>query len=123
MLSSLALVLALGLTPQHWTAYSQTAMSITGDVTFSPTQMTFSNRTSIGLALAKHTAQYDLYRVRGTANPRLLRGNTLCGPKAPGYLAVARNGHDVNVSFFWPGVPPSGLNAASLCATYMYGSK
>ncbi|HEY8320392.1 MAG TPA: hypothetical protein VIG46_01195, partial [Candidatus Baltobacteraceae bacterium] len=120
MLSSLALVLALGLTPQHWTALSQTAMSITGDVTFQPTQMTFAGGKSVALSYLKKIGQYALYRVSAKSNPHLLRGNTICGPALPGYVAVARDGGDVAVSFFSAGIPPSNVNAPSLCATYRY---
>jgi len=120
MLSSLALILALGLTPQHWTAYSLTAMSITGDVTFQPTQMTFAGGKSVALSYIKKLGQYALYRVSAKANPHLLRGNTICGPALPGYVAVSRTGADVDVSFFSAGIPPSNVNAPSLCSTYRY---
>lgn len=120
MFSSLIFALALGLTPQHWTAVSTTAMSITGDVSFSATRMTFAGGKHVALSFYKKAPQYALYRVLGTVNPSLLRGNTLCGPKLPGYVAVARSGRDVNLSFFWGGVPPQNLNAPSLCATYLY---
>ena len=120
MLSSLALILALGLSPVHWTALSTTAMSITGDVTFSPTQMAFSNGRTVSLQQIRKTAQYTLYRVSAKSNPSLIRGNTLCGSKLPGFVAVSRNGKSVLASFFWAGIPPSNLNASSLCATYNY---
>jgi hypothetical protein len=122
MLSSIALILALGISPQHWIANSTTAMSITGNVTFSSTQMFFENGRSISLTQIRKTAQYTLYRVSATHNPSLLRGNTLCGPKLPGFLAVSRNGKSVTASFFWAGIPPSNLNASSLCATYAYAT-
>jgi len=123
MLSTLALILALGLTPQHWTALSTTAMSITGDVTFQPTLMTFAGGKSVALAYVKKLGQYSLYRVSGKSNPHLLRGNTICGATLPGYLAVSRTGGDVDVSFFNAGIPPGDVNASSLCATYRYTAK
>jgi|SRR5665213_3229240 len=123
MLSSIALTIALGLTPQHWTAYSLTAMSITGDVTFQPTRMTFAGGKSVALSYVKKLGQYALYRVSAKANPHLLRGNTICGSKLPGYVAVWRGGVDVAVSFFSAGIPPSNVNAPSLCATYTYNSE
>src|SRR6185503_16361179 len=123
MLSSLALILALGLTPQHWVAYSTTAMSITGDVTFQPTQMTFTGGKSVALSYVKKMGQYSLYRVSGKSNLHLLRGNTICGATLPGYVAVSRTGADVAVSFFSAGIPPTNINASSLCSTYRYTAK
>jgi hypothetical protein len=120
MLASLALFLALGLTPQHWTAMSTTAMSITGDVTFQPTKMTFTGGKSVALSYIKKIGQYALYRVSATSNPHLLRGNTICGATLPGYVAVSRSGADVAVSFFSAGIAPTTVNAQSLCATYSY---
>ena len=81
----------------RWTATSETALAITGDITFSPTRITFKNGRSINLQYVgpvtvpdftggKATA--DLYRVTSTNNPVMLGGNYLCGRTAPRWVTV-----------------------------------
>ena len=125
MLSSLVLTLAVVTGAQHWTAYSTTAMSITGDVTFTPQKMTFSNGTSVALVRARAMSSTStLYALSGK-NPALLRGNTLCSTKLPGYVLIERKGTMVYLTFYSAGKGvPLGANAArTLCATYNYGAK
>lgn len=76
--------------PEHWSAYSHTAEAFTGDVTFTPQRITFSNGKSLPLAPAGAIPGYETfagkvtaqkYRVTTPANPALLNGNRLCsGP-------------------------------------------
>jgi hypothetical protein len=77
---------------ETWTAYSTTAMAITGDITISPSRITFANGKSLPLAPAgdvpvsdrpgvKHSAA--LFRVTAPDDPILLSGNRLCGGRTP----------------------------------------
>jgi hypothetical protein len=77
---------------EQWTAYSKTAESITGNVTFSPERITFGNGASLPLAPAGKIQDYStlgrkgtasLFRVTAPADPVLLNGTRLCGGKAP----------------------------------------
>jgi hypothetical protein len=92
---------ALAQAAQHWSANSMTAISITGDITLSPTRITFQNGTSLDLSFVGEVSGFDLslgefsygrpvreYRITRPKNVRLLRGNHLCGPKVPTYLLV-----------------------------------
>jgi hypothetical protein len=72
---------------ERWTAYSKTAVAITGDVTFAPDRITFGNGKFLPLAPAGSIPGYSalgknvtasLFRVTAPANPLLLHGNRLC---------------------------------------------
>ncbi len=96
-----SLILALGAAPgaQHWVASSTTAISITGDVTFTPHNMRFYDGKSISLAYFRTTNGAKFYHVSGT-NPSLLRDNTLCGTILPITLRVTRAGNDISATFY-----------------------
>lgn len=135
MLSSLILaaVMAGGPTaaPQHWQALSTTAMSITGDVTLTPTRMTFSGGKYLNVAYAgnghdgKKTVWF--YRITTSRQPVLIRGNTICGD-SPSYVAVeyahdntvTSTGVTVFVSFYNSKTRPVSLNTDGFCASYTY---
>jgi hypothetical protein len=77
---------------EHWTAYSKTAESITGNVTFSPDRITFGNGKSLPLAVAGTVAGFETlgrrgqstrFRVTSPDDPVLLNGNRLCGGRTP----------------------------------------
>jgi hypothetical protein len=75
---------------QTWLALSTTAMSITGDIVLTSSQITFQN----GETLAIRPIEKDddlglvLYQVTSKTNPILLNGNTFCGTTPVDYLTV-----------------------------------
>jgi len=73
---------------EKWRATSTTAMSITGDVTFTPAKIQFQNGQSLALATAGRIPDFKaegdkvaaaVYRVTIPADPALKNGNHLCG--------------------------------------------
>jgi hypothetical protein len=89
---------------EHWEATSTTAMSITGNVTFTPEKIVFQNGRSLPLSFLGHvagfkamgeTADAAIYRVTSPADPTLRNGNHLCGGA----------GHAVPVTFVAVWVP------------------
>ncbi len=114
---------------QHWIADSNTAMAITGDVTFTPTRIAFQNGRALPIR-RESRGTYETYRVLSRSNPVLQNGNTVCGPSAPSYLTV-RYGHDrsstetaVYVVFYTGAKPPHRFeDPSNLCATFTYSMK
>ncbi len=106
--------------PERWAAASTTAMSITGDVTFAPDKIRFQNGQSLSLAPAGSIAGFAtdggkvdamLYKVTKPNDPRLLRGNHLCGGHSATFIAVwkdAPSGGGMNrgMAVFSTRVPP-----------------
>jgi hypothetical protein len=84
--------------PETWTPISPLAKTITGRVTFRPSEITFQNGTSLSLARGgqmlfrpetkKAKVMADLYRVTSPDNPLLENGNKLCKGKPVAYLIV-----------------------------------
>ena len=85
-------------TPETWTPVGRMAQTITGRVTFSPSEITFQNGKSLPLArggqmLLRPEAKMrkvmvDLYRVTSPDDPALENGNKLCKGKSVAYLIV-----------------------------------
>jgi len=77
-------------TAQTWLALSKNALSITGDIVLTSSQITFQN----GETLAIRPIEKDddlglvLYQVTSESNPALLYGNTICGNTPVDYLTV-----------------------------------
>jgi hypothetical protein len=79
--------------PERWSASSHTATAITGDVQFSPSQITFENGKALPLTLFEKASSFkddieggvmaDIYKVVTPADPILLNGNRLCGGAKP----------------------------------------
>jgi hypothetical protein len=135
----LSLVVAAAGDAQQWIAVSNTAMSITGDVHFSPSRLTFENGQSIGIEYITtwattpterkqygNATSYRLYRVTTSADPVLLKGNKLCGAH-PTYFTVAYRaeaappGTTILAAFFTGSKPPAQWEMSStLCAAYTY---
>jgi hypothetical protein len=116
---------------ERWEATSRTAMAITGNVTFSPTKVTFQNGKSLSLEAAGNLADLDtggtrgpavVYRVIHPENPVLLNGNTLCGKPAT-YIAVIsapqRGGRPVRSMEVSYG-PPARAISDSTCGVFNY---
>jgi hypothetical protein len=135
-----ALITAAALpAPQHWEAVSNTAMSITGDVAFTPSRLTFANGKSLDLRYAgtrpiSHasstphgTAQsFKLYQVVTRTNPTLLRGNVLCD-ETPTYVGVAvspeHNAMTEFLNVYNGETAPTSWDSDELCASYTYALK
>ena len=84
--------------PETWTPIGRMAQTITGRVTFSPSEITFQNGKSLPLAPGgqmlfrpepkKKKVMVDLYRVTSPDDPVLENGNKLCKGKPVAYLIV-----------------------------------
>jgi hypothetical protein len=126
-----------------WSAMSTTAMSITGDVTLSPTDLTMAGtgyplthvatvpaqqRAGIGQFIAvTEPAAVDLYRIKIPGARKLRNGNTLCGGNDVAWLlVVSGSGPTLALAFFsgaaQPPLDPNALsNSTALCGTFTYG--
>ena len=117
--------------PEHWIAASKTAMSITGNVRFSPTRITFSTGAWLPLRFVgtvggltwlpgdDGTAPADLYRITKPQNPSLVSGNGLCGAKALTWLSVARKNGEIFLTLYDVDALPTPKPDVS-CAGYSY---
>jgi len=76
--------------PQTWLAFSTSAMSITGDIVMTSSQITFQNGESLHIKAVEKDAGLGLvlYQVVSKTNPILLNGNTFCGNTPVDYLTV-----------------------------------
>lgn len=84
----------------YWVAYSHTALSITGDIVLTRSQIVFQNRKRFSLAYVGKRAGIsvesrlppaDVFRLRDVRDVVLFNDNTLCGGGAmPRYLAIVR---------------------------------
>jgi hypothetical protein len=85
-------------TPETWTPVNSVAHSVTGRVTFLPTEIAFQNGKSLSLARGgqmllrpepkKKKVMADLYRVTPPDDPVLENGNKLCKGKPVAYVIV-----------------------------------
>ena len=85
-------------TPETWTPINPVARSVTGRVTFTPSEIAFQNGKSLSLAQGgqmlfrpepkKKKVMVDLYRVTSPDDPVLENGNKLCKSKFVAYLLV-----------------------------------
>jgi hypothetical protein len=86
---------------EHWQATGETAISVTGNVTFAPDKIQFQNGQSLPLKVigavsdfkaAGESVAATVYRVTTPADPALKNGNRLCGAGSKStpvtYLAV-----------------------------------
>jgi hypothetical protein len=120
---------------ERWSAVSNTAMSITGDVTFTPTHLTFSNGKALAVqfvgihAIPKASdatdgaSHFDVYRVVSRGNLILLNHNTICG-QPPTFVTILHSSSsaDVFVNFYEGSAAPSRNwnDPRNLCASYTY---
>jgi hypothetical protein len=84
--------------PEQWTPISRMAQTITGRVTFTPTEIAFQNGKSLSLARGgqmlfrpeakSKKVMADLYRVTPPDDPVLENSNKLCKGKPIAYLIV-----------------------------------
>lgn len=128
--------------PRPWegeaqlTAYSKTAMSITGDIALSgpaeARKVTFTSGAAMGLALVGEvTAIWSLtgseassaavYEVTADPGP-LLNGNTLCGATTPARFVVFSAEADFVQMAVFSEEEPTGIDASDLCGTYNFSA-
>ena len=125
---------------EQWTAYSKTALSITGDVTLASDRITFGNGKSLPLAPAGDVAGFKgddgkpvnatLYRVTAPDDPLLLNGNRLCGGRGPQpatFVVVWKRPVGVKgdpdlrtMAAFSGSERPREAGGPNLCGTYNY---
>lgn len=121
-----------------WQARSVTTRSITGDVTFSPTRITFETGQALDLTSAGALPGFvaygrqvnaSLYRVRQPKDLELVRGNRLCDGKPVTFVIVWRPayvGDDPTtrgIGFFTGNEPPITDRGPSTCGTFTYDSQ
>ena len=84
--------------PETWTPIGRPALTVTGRVIFTPTEISFQNGKSLPLARGgqmllrpeakKKKLMVDLYKVASPDDPVLENGNKLCKVKLVAYLIV-----------------------------------
>jgi hypothetical protein len=123
------------LLPRHISpAYSNTALSITGDLTLGADRITFGNGKSVAVKkiasakegkwdpIASGKAKADVYELVKPQDPRLPRGNQLCGSGPVRYVAFFRTDDKLTeMVVFNPKADPFGNDPDRVCATYTYG--
>ena len=124
----------------YWPAASNTANSITGDISISDTKITI-NFTAFPLVQARRLAPAEisavfdadvnagatgiLYRVTVPSTKRFLHRNTLCGEEDTQWMATFVSGRSLQVAFFSGPEPPvftfeSISKSTDLCGTFSY---
>ena len=128
----------------YWRAASNTARSITGDITLSEEKLIINfvgftvsriralQKAEIGAlfdtdtnAPAASTGNASLYRLNIPATRKFLRKNTLCGAEDTQWMVTYAAGHDLRVAFFSNPNPPlltpeAIANSTDLCGTFSY---
>jgi len=124
----------------YWRAASRTAMSITGDISFSASKITlnlasFPSAHISGLQPAEVAAVFDadansagngaLYRLNIPAARRFLNKNTLCGTEQTQWMATWVSGKTLTVAFFsGDNIPVFSFEAINkstdLCGIYTF---
>jgi hypothetical protein len=127
-------------TQKKWVAGSTTAMSITGDIKLSSSKLTMVGRdyllTLVRDIAAEHLSDAGkivdetkptgarLFRTNIPARAKLVKGNTICGPKdAMWLLAVTQDSRSLSLAFFSGNSEPnlaSASESTELCGTFGY---
>jgi hypothetical protein len=120
--------------PENWSPIGRVTQTITGRVTFTPSEITFQNGKSLPLARGgqmlfrpepkQKKVLADLYRVTPPDDPVLENGNKLCKGKSIAYLLVWKSekvGNETDPRILAPFSGPK-LNAGSPddCGRYTY---
>ncbi len=111
----------------HYTAVSNTAMSITGDVWMDDFSITFENDESLEFSdlVADHfkvdgrNVPGSVYRVKEPADPELNNGNQLCGNGDVTYVANWSAGEGLSAIAVFTGKRPP-KSSDEMCALYTY---
>jgi hypothetical protein len=124
----------------YWRAASNTAASITGDISFSDFKLTINFRgfpiaQARTLKPAEVSAVFDedvnsagpgaLYSLNAPAELRLLHHNTLCGTEETRWMAAYVSGRTLKIAFFSGENAPvftidAISNSPNLCGTYTF---
>jgi hypothetical protein len=110
-----------------YVATSKTAMSITGDISFDDSGITFANGETLAFSelVADHfevdgeAVPGSVYRIAEPADPELENGNQLCGAGDVTYLANWADGDTGSVIAVFTGEEEPTSNAG-MCASYSY---
>ena len=124
-----------------WSASSETASAITGNIVIDRTSITMNGKIKLDLQLvtsaakaAGSTATSDMamhdvriYKVTSSANPTLKSGNTLCGSSPVKYIVAGFDADpldgpdkDLTLALYDKDTQPDPAKLASPCATYSY---
>jgi hypothetical protein len=122
---TLSLVLASPALADNYSAISNTAMSITGDIEFDDFGITFENGKKITFdqlvgdtfVVGGETVNASVYSVADPGDPVLLNGNRLCGEPVT-YVASWGDASTTTVAVFSTQDVPS--SDADMCASYTY---
>ncbi|WP_152046321.1 hypothetical protein [Aureimonas psammosilenae] len=114
---------------EKWSATSTTAMSITGDITLSPTQLKAAGKTW-PLKVAGDTRTFGTDRgpqrarileVVKPSNPKLLNGNTLCAAPVRWIVVYQSDaGSTLHLAAFTGSSRPTGEDGPGLCGTFLF---
>jgi hypothetical protein len=122
---TLSLVLASPALADSYSAISNTAMSITGDIEFDDFGITFQNGKKIAFdeligdtfVVGGERVNASVYSVADPGDPVLLNGNRLCGEPVT-YVASWGDASTTTVAVFSTQDVPS--SDADMCASYTY---
>jgi len=124
----------------YWRAASNTARSITGDITLSDEKLTINFSTTPissvrDLKATELAAVFDtdanaagtgrLYSLSIPASKKLLHKNTLCGSEDAHWMVAYPRGNSLQLAFFSGDKPPvftfdAISNSTDLCGTFAY---
>ncbi|MBB5578064.1 MULTISPECIES: hypothetical protein [Rhizobium] len=124
---SSAACLSSAMAADHYSASSNTAMSITGDVDIDDAGITFENGKELtfsdliadSLVVDGKRVPGSVYRVAQPFDPELKNGNRLCGTGKVTYLATWSDGDGSTAIAVFTGSRPPRSDDES-CATYSY---
>lgn len=110
-----------------YTAYSKTAESVTGDVSFDDFSISFANGETLAFSdlLGDHfivdgeRVPASVYRVTEPGDPVLLNGNALCGQGDVTYVASWGGGEGLTVIAVFTGERPP-RSSDEMCASYVF---
>ncbi|TYR34623.1 hypothetical protein FY036_04525 [Mesorhizobium microcysteis] len=112
---------------ESYTAVSNTAMSITGDIELDETGITFANgktmafseKAADNLTIDGRARQASVYRVENPDDPTLESGNELCGNGDVTFIAAWEGSYGLtSLAVFTGDMPPE--SDESMCASYSY---
>jgi hypothetical protein len=124
-----ALAIAAAPAKNAWRPTSTTAVSITGPVTLWSDRLSAAGASfklrQVAQPASFRTDQGDrparVFAVIKPRNPKLLNGNTLCGPKAATWIVAQPIALDALVIAVFTGPDrPTGQDSPGLCGTFFY---
>lgn len=125
--AAVGFLLASGACADDYTAYSNTAESITGDISMDDFSISFANGESLDFSalisdhfrVDGHQVPASVYRVKRPADPALENGNKLCGSGNVSYVATWGAGEGLTaVAVFTGNAAPQ--SDESMCGSYIY---